>query len=32
MERLTVARLSAGLRNGEFSSEELTRESLARIE
>lgn len=32
MERLTVARLSAGLRNGEFSSEELTRESLVRIE
>lgn len=32
MERLTVARLSAGLRSGEFSSEELTRESLARIE
>ena len=32
MDRLTVARLSAGLRNGEFSSEELTRESLVRIE
>ena len=32
MDRLTVSQLSAGLRSGEFSSEELTRQSLARIE
>ena len=32
MDRLTVSQLSAGLRSGKFSSEELTRQSLARIE
>ena len=32
MERLTVAELSAGLHSGRFSSEELTRDSLSRIE